>query len=407
MVATDGESAAAQREGTPRLFVVCLSPQPWAVDLPTNRQQLMRRAATFGHEVLFVETGAHLARSFGGTGRSWRAAVRRIVHGEAIGTGIHAIVALNILPWGHRFGPAARCNALLTSRAIRRATRRRDRVVLWLYDPCFADCIGACGERFAVYDCVDDYAEQAGGDKRKRALVAAYDRQAAARSRLVFATTEPLWERHAAVNARTWLVPNVGDYAHFARAADPSTARPGMRRPEEIVVGFAGNFLHSKVDFDLLRAIALARPEWTLLLVGPSRDETAAALEQLVALENVRWVGAVGYAELPQYVAGFDVGLIPYLENDYTRSCFPLKLYEYLAAGKPVVVTGLPHLRSVGPLVLLSDGPEETVAAIEAGLARRTAADVAERQALAAANTWESRAARLLALIEDELDEAS
>ena len=169
------------------------------------------------------------------------------------------------------------------------------------------------------------------------------------------------------------------------------------------MIGFAGNFLRSKVDFELLDSIARAHPEWTLLLVGPARDETARALERLVALDNVRWVGPMSYAELPRYVAAFDVGLIPYLENDYTRSCFPLKLYEYLAAGKPVVVTGLPHLRDVGPLVSVCEGVDQTLEAIEAGLGRRTPDIVAERQALARANTWESRVARLLGLIEAEL----
>ena len=83
---------------------------------------------------------------------------------------------------------------------------------------------------------------------------------------------------------------------------------------------------------------------------------------------NVRWLGPKPYSELPRYVAAFDVGLIPYVENDYTRSCFPLKLYEYLAAGKPVVASGLPELAGMEPDVVLVDGPAAFVDAIEAAL---------------------------------------
>jgi glycosyltransferase involved in cell wall biosynthesis len=386
------------------LQIVCLSPQPWAVDLPTNRQQLMRRAAALGHEVLFVETGPHLGRAvLEPTDGLRRAALRRLVRPEIVEPGVRVLVAPNVAPWGHRFALAARVNAMLAARAIRRLARGGERLVLWLYDPCFADAIGACGERLAVYDCVDDYAEQAGADRRKRALVRAYDARTAERSRLVFATTPLLRDRHLALNPRTHLVPNVGDYEHFAPAADRGLAPDDLRSPEETVVGFAGNFLESKVDFGLLEAIARGRPEWTLLLVGPARAETAAALERLARLPNVRRVGQVPYGDLPRYVAAFDVGLIPYLENDYTRSCFPLKLYEYLAAGKPVVATGLPHLRDVGPLIRLSDGVEDTLSALADGLARRSPEDVAERQALARSNTWETRAERLLGLVQTEL----
>jgi glycosyltransferase involved in cell wall biosynthesis len=96
------------------------------------------------------------------------------------------------------------------------------------------------------------------------------------------------------------------------------------------------------------------------------------------------------------------VALIPYLENDYTRSCFPLKLYEYLAAGKPVVATGLPELRGMEPDVVVAK-PDEFAAAAARALELETPADVERRSAIAARNTWETRAARLLELVSAEL----
>lgn len=393
-------------DSAPTFTIACLSPQPWEIDLPTNRQQIMARAARRGHDVLFVECGTFVGRHLRDLllGPRRRSVARRLFRTEEVEPGIRAVIAPNVMPWGHRDALAARVNARLTAWAIRRRLRRLPGpAVLWLYDPCFADAIGRSGERFAVYDCVDDYPEQTGGDPRKHALVTACDRAAAERSRVVFATATPLLERHRRLNPRTHLVRNVGDFHHFVPAADRSYAPGTLAGLERPVVGFAGNFLSEKVDFDLLRRIATSRPGWTLLLVGPERADTAERLRALTALPNVVWTGPVTYAEVPRTIAAFDVGLIPYLENAYTRSCFPLKLYEYLAAGKPVVATGLPELAGMEPHALLASDAAAAIRAIERALDSLADADRDARQAVAALNTWETRTARLLHLVAAEL----
>jgi len=387
--------------------IVCLSPQLWSVDLPTNRQQIMRRAASRGHRVLFVETGSFLGTHL------WRlvregargSLARRLLASEQVAPGIEVRKALNVLPWGHKHRLPNAVNAALTNLLLRRMARRLPQpLVLWVYDPCAARSVGACREAFAVYDCVDDYPEQAGPDRRRRQLAVHGDAHTASRSRLVFATTSPLHERHSRLNPKTHLVPNVADYAHFAPAADRSFAGEdvaGLPRP---VVGFAGNFTASKLDFDLLEAVAVARPAWTILLIGPARAETRARLARLSALPNVRWLGPKPYAKLPRYIAAFDVGLIPYESNDYTRSCFPLKLYEYLAAGKAVVATGLPELAGMEPDVVVAAGDAASViGAVEEALGRSGDDDRRRRMEVAAGNTWETRAGRLLELVAGEL----
>jgi glycosyltransferase involved in cell wall biosynthesis len=396
----------ASPPGLAPLQVVCLSPQPWGIDLPTNRQQVMRRIADAGHRVLYVDTGTfvgrHVAALLGSDER--RSLLRQLVSTDHVHPGIRASKAPALLPWGHRFRFAARLNAALTAWTVRRRVRRiDDPVVLWLYDPCFSTCIGRSGERFAVYDCVDDYAEQSGADARKRAFLAESDRIAAERSRLVFATANGLVERHRAHNRNTHLVGNVGDYDHFAGAADPEAVAPEVAELARPVIGFAGNFLAEKVDFALLEAVAAQRPQWTLLLVGPVHDDTRTAVEQLAERDNVRWLGPVDYDALPSYVAGFDVATIPYLSNVYTRSCFPLKTFEYLAAGKPVVASGLPELEGLEPHVALAEGADAFVAAIEDALGRTAEDEIEARRGLARGNTWETRTRRLLELVATEL----
>jgi glycosyltransferase involved in cell wall biosynthesis len=387
-----------------RFSIVCLSSQEWRVDLPTNRQQIMLRAARRGHEVVFVETGSFVAWHLWKTVvRRDRSLWRRLVRSEEAAPGIRVRKAPNLLPWGKKYRLPNAINRLVTAAVLRRLARRQTQpVVLWIYDPTFAALAGASGEAFAVYDCVDDYVEQNGGDARRRALLAEGDERAANASRLVFATSRPLYERQRRVNAHTHLVPNGGDYDHFRAAADRAIAASeteGLPRP---VIGFAGNLTEAKVDFSLLEQLVLTR-DWTLLLLGPVRCDAEAALRRLLEHPNAHWLGEQPYQELPRYVAAFDVALIPYASNAYTRSCFPLKLYEYLAAGKPVVASGVPELAGMEPDVVVAESAEAFVAAVDHALSLTGDTDRARRFALASRNTLDARAGRLLELIAEEL----
>jgi glycosyltransferase involved in cell wall biosynthesis len=390
---------------TPPFSIICLSSQEWRTSLLTNRQQVMLRAAHRGHRVLFVETGYFLGKHLWALLRRGerRSLARRLFSTEEVVPRVLLRKALNVLPWGSKYRISGAVNAALTAWLLRRlAASFLEPVILWIYDPSAARIAGSCGEAFAVYDCVDDYTEQT-TSARKREMVAAGDRLATMRSRLVFVTSNAMFERQRRLNASTHLVRNAGDYEHFVAAADRAIAAPEVADLPRPVLGFAGNFLALKVDFDLLEDVARAL-QWTLLLIGPAAPETRSALERLGQLPNVRWLGEKPYAELPWYVAGFDVGLIPYLSNAYTRSCFPLKLYEYLAAGKPVVASGLPELAGMEPDVLLADGTAAFIQAVEGALDRDSQADRKRRQEIAARNSWETRTGRLLELVDRELE---
>ena len=385
--------------------ILCMSRQDWNAGLPTNRQQIMLRAAQRGHRVVFVESGGHLGRHLWRLARGprRRSIARRLFGAEQAADGITVEKAITVAPWGQKFGLANRINSRLTGLRVRRAARGLDGPrILWLYDPTAFELVGHAGEELTVYDCVDDYAEQVGPDERRRRFVAGADEEAALRSQVVFATTSGLYERQLARNPETHLVRNGADYAHFS-ALNGSGVAAEVRTLPAPVVGFAGNLTSEKVDFDLLEALARLRPGWSFVLVGPAAEDARASVERLAGLPNVHALGFRSYDELPGYVAGFSVGVIPYGANAYTRNCSPLKVFEYLAAGKAVVASGVPELAGMEPDVTLAHGAEEFIGAIENALADDGLDAVARRRALAEQNTWEARTERLLDLIEERL----
>jgi glycosyltransferase involved in cell wall biosynthesis len=385
----------------PGFSIVCVSRQDWHVGLPTNRQQIMRRAAQRGHRVLFIESGGYIGRHLWRlvTGPNRGSIARRLFGGERPVEAIGVVKALTVVPWGQKFRLANRINSRLTGMRIRRAAASggldRPRI-LWLYDPTAFELVGRAGEDLTVYDVVDDYAEQAGPDTRRRRFVAAADEAAASRSQVVFATTTGLYEREVQRNPETYLVRNGADFAHFSHV---NGTAPEVRALAAPVVGFIGNLTAEKVDFDLLEAAARVRPEWSFVLVGPPAGDARDALDRLGALDNVRVLGFRPYDELPPYVSGFSVGVIPYRATAYTKNCSPLKVFEYLAAGKAVVASGVPELGGMEPDVTLANGAEEFVAAIESAFTDSSPEAVARRRALAEKNTWEARTERLLDLV--------
>lgn len=379
--------------------IICVSRQEWHAGLPTNRQQIMIRAAQRGHRVLFVESGGHLARHL------WRlvagphrgSVARRLFGGEQPHEAITVEKAVTLVPWGQKFPLANRINSRLTGARIRRAARGLDGPkILWLYDPTAFELVGRVGEDMTVYDVVDDYAEQVGPDARRRRFVAAADEAAASRSQVVFATTNGLYERQVARNPETHLVRNGADFAHFSHTNGTAAEVGALAGP---VIGFAGNLTAEKVDLDLLEAAARMRPEWSFVLVGPPAENARAGLRRLEGLGNVHVLGFRPYDELPAYVSGFSVGVIPYRSTAYTRNCSPLKVFEYLAAGKAVVTSGVPELGGMEPDVALADGAEAFVAAVESALAADSSDAVERRRQLAEKNTWDARTERLLGLV--------
>jgi UDP-galactopyranose mutase len=216
-----------------------------------------------------------------------------------------------------------------------------------------------------VYDCMDELSAFRGAPP---ALV---EREAGLlrRADLVFTGGQSLWEAKRTRHPSVHCFPSGIDAAHFARARaameEPAdqAAIPGPR------IGFFG-VLDERLDVALVRELAAARPEWSLVMIGPV---VKIAPEELPRAENVHYLGPKRYDELPAYLAGWDVAALFFALNEATRFISPTKTPEYLAAGKPVVSTPIRdvvHPYGDAGLVRIADGAAEWVAAVEAALSR-------------------------------------
>lgn len=272
------------------------------------------------------------------------------------------------------------------------------RPLLWYYTPmalAFSDHLAAAR---TVYDCMDELSAFRGAPpeliEREKALLARAD--------LVFTGGHSLYEAKRGLHPSVHAFPSSVDVPHFARARagghDPAD-QAGLGRPR---LGFYG-VLDERFDLPLLAQMAALRPDWQFVMVGPVVKIDPAALPRL---GNIHYLGAKSYAELPDYLSGWDVALMPFALNESTRFISPTKTPEYLAAGRPVVATPVTDVvRTYGGtgFVRIADTPEAFVAAAEAALADGAGAGapwLAEADALLGGMSWDSTWTRMKGLIE-------
>lgn len=193
------------------------------------------------------------------------------------------------------------------------------------------------------------------------------------------------------------LVPDAVDPGEFRDAVGDA---PNVLRGAECTLGFWGALMQPMVDAALVRAVAEARPEWAINLLGPYEppQQYASLYEELRDVPNIRFHGAVPRAQLKEYARAFDVCIIPAPDNDMSRGRDPIKLYEYLAAYKPVVASHMPQVRHA-PYVHVVSNTDEFIAAVER--ARREMIEPRVIDEFLAQQTWGARAEIFLALTQE------
>jgi len=394
----------------PRDVPICLlASASWDTPAPVNVHHIARRFARRGHRVLFVETAGlrapvpWLSRDLRRVGQRLRGWMRGVREAEDR----LFVVSPMTIP-GRPRSKLANASLRWAARSIHKALAARgmSAPVVWTFLPSWAPIVERLGARLILYHCVDDYTGNPGVDA---GAIRALEATLLARADLVLASSPVLAERLRARGAGVRLVPNVADVALFSRAADGDLPEPaplrGLPRPRLV---YTGNMAAYRIDFGVLDALSTALPQASLVHVGAVGlgDTTAepAPLRRLRTAPNVVFAGPQPHDELPAWLAHCDVGLVPFLDNAHTRGSMPLKLWEYLGAGLPVVTTDLPNFAGLAEqgIVRVARDRAGFVDAVRAALLEPDEAHPA-RIARARDHDWSDRVEELALLIAEAL----
>ncbi|MFH1086485.1 MAG: glycosyltransferase [Chloroflexota bacterium] len=268
--------------------------------------------------------------------------------------------------------------------------------VLWVTQPAHAALADLFPDALLCYDWMDAYADFFTGARRE--AIAWAEEALLRRADLVLATSQGLLERTQAVARRAVLVPNGVQADHFFQAMDHALPRPAdLAGLPEPLIGYYGT-ISWWMDWELLSRLGEMRPRWSFVLIGTIRARPPA----LPA--NIHLLGRRPYAALPAYLRHIPVWLYPFAPNDLVQQVDPLKLYEYIAAGRRIVATRTRETGKFGDLIAPAEGAEAFAAAIEAGLAAPLSAEeYARARAFAEQHTWERRGQQIEALLDEAL----
>ena len=268
--------------------------------------------------------------------------------------------------------------------------------VLWYYTPMAVAWTRHLTPLAVVYDCMDELSAFRNAPRRLKELEA----ELFTRAELVFTGGQSLYEAKRNQHPEVYAFPSSIDAMHFAQARTITTDPADQAEIPRPRLGFFG-VIDERMDIELLAGIAEARPDWHLVIIGPVVKIDPATLPRL---SNVHYLGGKAYTELPAYLAGWDVAILPFARNESTRFISPTKTPEYLAAGRPVVSTSIRDVvRPYGQkgLVRIADTVEKFVAAAKAAMNEDAAKRLRKVDAFLSQTSWDRTWGRMRELIED------
>ncbi len=381
--------------------IVLLSTADWDNPFWTNKQHVAAELARMGHRVFYINSLGLRRPSV--SAHDLRRIARRLIKAAQPPCKVRKnlwVWSPVVLPW-HGYPPVRWLNRMLLSGGLWLWLKflGLKRQWLWTYNPLASEFFNLASFSCRVYHCVDEIKAQPGMPVE---ILASAEERLAPQVDVIFTTSPRLTETRKLWNANTHYLPNVADFAHFNTALDAQTAIPAdllsISAPR---LGFVGAISGYKLDFRLIRQIAELRPDWSIVLIGEVGEGDPWTDSSLLhGLPNLHLLGPRPYSELPSYLKGFDVSLLPNQINEYTDAMFPMKFFEYLAAGRSVVSVDLKAIREYADVVFVAETPEGFVSAVEKILSG-AGPDADLGLSLACEYTYEVRTQQMLDLIKE------
>lgn len=298
-----------------------------------------------------------------------------------------------VMPFFYKFRWLNRWNQKRQAKFIRKKMKQHgfgEDTVLWCYSPSSADIIEQIPHKKLVYDCVDRHSAYKGHWNPD--VVNTMEKDLAEKCDMVFSTASGLHETLSAYNKHAEMIPNGCAYEIFSRV---HTERESLRCPENMqnlkgpIFGFVG-MLQECIDYDLMEALAKARPDATIFCIG--RTLPGVDLSRFEKYSNVVFNGLVPQKELPNYIAQFDVCLNVFRAGMLSKDVSPLKFYEYLATGKPIVSTKEPlQVEDFADVVYIAKDTQEFLLMCKEAAQEHDEEKVNKRVAYGAQCSWDQR----------------
>ena len=387
------------------LNIVMLSTAEWDNPFWTNKQHTACSLADAGHRVFYIES-LGLRSPDANHGRDWRRLFKRLLRAFLLPKRVRK----NVWVWSPLVIPAASRKLLQyvnkflfsTVLGLYRCIYSFRSAVLWTYNPLtllytkprFFDAL--------IYHCVDEISAQPGMNKK---LIRFQERKLCSLADHVFVTSSSLYSSRSQWTKHITYLPNVVDPDHFSKDRSVSASIPAEFEsiPEPRLI-FVGALSAYKVDFELIQKLALICPNWSIVLVGlVGEGDPGTSINQLLDIKNIYLLGPKPYKELPKLMHFSVVGLLPCVLNQYTRAMFPMKFFEYLAAGLPVVSTRLPSLEEFADYIHFANTAEEFASKIDEMLSNSSAIDDPRVKELVSEYSYRKRTEKMIETIKQVL----
>lgn len=384
--------------------IICFGGEDWWYHHPHSKAHLMRKFAREGNKVIFVNS-----ISMGLPGLAHKDLLPRIKRklgsysklARQTDEGI-TVVSPASLPF---FGSATarKLNRQLLGTQIKRLARSRglSKPVLWIAIPTAAEVIGAFDEAAVVYQVSDKYDANTMDHATDPALIRRLHERAIDAADLIFYSGRKLFKEAMRGTEKSYLLEQGVDYDHWRRVGEEKNVAPEIAKIPHPRIGYFGAIEPWLVDQELIKRASRERPEWQWIFIG----NKSRGLE-IEELPNVHFLPPVPYADLPSYAAGFDVCVLPWeTEQSFTSYGSAIKVREYLATGKPVVISPLPEYEPMRDVLRIARTRDDFIRLVEEALHDKDPANAAKRQAAVASGTWDARAEWVSKLIESALRE--
>lgn len=269
---------------------------------------------------------------------------------------------------------------------------RIESYLFWYYTPMALSISDYFEPELIIYDCMDELS----AFKYAPAELKLLEVEMFQKADLIFTGGHSLYEVKKSLHSNIYPFPSSIEKEHFSLARQISSDPSDQRNIPHPRIGFFG-VIDERMNIDLIATIAAQKPEWHFVMIGPVVKIDP---ESLPRAQNIHYLGGKTYQELPAYLSGWDIAMIPFVLNESTRFISPTKTPEYLSAGKPVISTSITDVVNpygINTLVCIADTPEEFISCIQSELNQADKAKWLEQvDAFLADNSWDNTWKKML-----------